>query len=410
MKDELNCAKPLIMHIDLNSCFATIEQQSRPLLRNRPVAVLNRRTEYTSVVTASYEAKKLGVNVGMKFRDAKLICPGIVGLESDPPKYRYVYRKLMSILEDYSAHIRMKSVDEGVIDFSQSTRLYQRADLLEVGREIKQRLRAEVGSYMRCNVGIGPSRFLAKTAANLNKPDGLTVIDHTNLRQVYSKLQLEDLTGIARGYSKRLRQAGILTPLDFLNASCEVLEEIVFKSICGRRWHQRLRGWEVDDMDYELKTVGRQFVLDGAGLGYDDILRRLHGLSEDVAIKLRSQQVQAYGVRIYAKTHHVGTWRSYARLPRPFNDEKTIFSAVKQLSKEMPLPCYEVGVTCYSLTSEEDYQLSIFLEEDKKTTAITNAIDNINKFWGDHTVHSADTLGINGRMKRKIPFGGTRYL
>ena len=120
-KSTLNDATPLVMHIDLNSCFATVEQQARPLLRGKPVVILNRRTEHTAIVTASYEAKARGVKVGMKLRDAKILCPGIIALESDPPKYRYVYRKLMAILEDYSAHIRMKSIDEGLIDFSQST-------------------------------------------------------------------------------------------------------------------------------------------------------------------------------------------------------------------------------------------------------------------------------------------------
>ncbi len=408
--NELNTARPLIMHVDLNSCFATIEQQSRPLLRGRPVAVLNRRTEHTAIVTASYEAKQRGIAVGMKFRDAKLLCPDLVGVESDPPKYRHVYRKLMAILKDYSAHIRMKSIDEGVIDFSQSTKAYQQADLQEVGAEIKQRLRTEIGSYMRCNIGIGPSRFLAKTAASLHKPDGMTVITHHNLRQVYSTLQLEDITGIAAGYSRRLRQVGIMTPLDFLDASSEVLEKVVFKSVCGRQWYQRLRGWEVDDVEYGLQTVGRQFVLDERGLGYEEVLRRLHGLSEDVAAKLRSQHVRARGVKIYVKTYHAGVWRSHVRFQRAFHDEKTLFSAVKTLYRDAPLPCYEVGVTCYDVTSEEEYQLSLFLEEDEKIEAIATAIDTINTFCGAHTVHAANTLGIHKKMKRKVPFGSTRYL
>lgn len=416
MKDNLatcdapNTATPLIMHIDLNSCFATVEQQARPLLRGKPVAILNRRTEHTAIVTASYEAKARGIKVGMKFRDAKLLCPGIIGLESDPPKYRYVYRKLMKILEDYSAHIRMKSIDEGVIDFSQSTLAYQKADLLEVGREIKQRLVDEIGCYMRCNVGIGPNRFLAKTAAGMNKPDGLTKIDATNLRETYAKLELEDLTGISYGYSKRLRQIGIATPLQFLDAPSDVLEKVVFKSICGRQWYERLRGWEVDAADSTLSQVGRQYVLDDRTLGYDEVLRRLHGLTEDVAAKLRSQHVRARGVRIYAKTYHAGVWRAHTLAERSFHDKKTLFAAVKQLFTNAPLPCYEIGVTCYHLVTEEEHQLTLFLEEDQKTAAITAAIDTINTFWGAHTVHSADTLGINKKMKRKVPFGSTRYL
>lgn len=89
MRSDYNTAQPLIMHIDLNSCFATVEQQARVRLRGRPVAVVNRRTEHTMIVTCSYEAKAMGVKLGMRLRDAK-ICPGLIGVESDPAKYRYV--------------------------------------------------------------------------------------------------------------------------------------------------------------------------------------------------------------------------------------------------------------------------------------------------------------------------------
>src|SRR5476649_274210 len=101
----VNTEAPQIMHIDLNSCFATVEQQARPMLRGRPVAIVNRRTDTTAIVTASYEAKALGVKVGMKLREARLLCPDIIGLESDPSKYRFVYHKLLDIMHDYSAHV-----------------------------------------------------------------------------------------------------------------------------------------------------------------------------------------------------------------------------------------------------------------------------------------------------------------
>ena len=176
MKQHYNPTRPLVMHIDLNSCFATVEQQARPMLRGRPVAIVNRRTEHTMIVTASYEAKAMGVKLGMRLRDARKLCPSLVGIESDPAKYRYVYHKLMAIMSEYSSHFRMKSIDEGVIDFALTTGAMQQRDLVDIGHEIKQRLRNEIGCAMRCNVGIGTNRFLAKMAASLHKPDGLDVI------------------------------------------------------------------------------------------------------------------------------------------------------------------------------------------------------------------------------------------
>ena len=253
---NINPAPPLMMHIDLNSCFATIEQQSRPLLRHRPVVIVNRRNQHATIVTASYEAKARGVHTGMRLPAARLLCPDIVPLESDPPKYRYVYHRLATILSDYSPSATMKSIDEGVIDLSQSPPDIRARGALAIGQEIKQRLRSEVGDYMRCNVGIGTNRWLAKIAAGINKPDGLTCITADNLHAVLATLSLEDLTGIATGYSKRLHQVGIQTPLDFLAASEATLEHMVFHGKPGRDWYKRLRGWEVDNDERPLKTVG----------------------------------------------------------------------------------------------------------------------------------------------------------
>ena len=155
---EHNQALPLVMHIDLNSCFATVEQQSRPLLRGRPVAVVNRLVENTSVITVSYEAKAYGVRAGMKYRQAKSLCPELAALDSDPPKYRWVYRQLLRIMNSYSPSVVMKSIDEGIIDFAVAPESMRSRGLEAIGKEIKQRLCTEVGSYMRCNIGIGTDR------------------------------------------------------------------------------------------------------------------------------------------------------------------------------------------------------------------------------------------------------------
>ena len=409
MFSEINPALPLMIHVDLNSCFATIEQQSRPLLRDRPVAIVNRRTKDTSIITASYEAKSHGIKTGMRYRDAKLLCRELVALESDPPKYRWVYRRLKAILSEYSPEARMKSIDEGVIDLSVAPKAIRERGAEEIGREIKHRLKREIGEYMRCNVGIGTNRFLAKTAVGMNKPDGLTTIDAQNLRETYASLELKDLTGIAGGYSRRLKQVGITTPLEFLDADELTLEKMVFRGKPGRDWYRRLRGWEVDTDEHILQSVGRQFVLDERGLGCEEVLRRFHSLSEDVAAKLRAQSVWARGVRVYAKSYDVGRWQNYARVNRAFNDEIKLYEIVRELTRDAPLPAYEIGVTCYDLTSSPDEQLLMF-DDESRVEAVTGAIDAINTVYDAHMIHSADTTGLGGRMSRKIPFGSVRYL
>lgn len=407
INDDFNTEQPLIMHIDLNSAFATIEQQARPLLRGKPVAIVNRLTVHTSIITASYEAKQKGIKVGMRYKDAIRLLPNLVALESDPAKYRYVYRKLMAILNDYSPHVVMKSIDEGVMDLHH---LPTPPSLTKIGYDIKRRLREEIGVAMRCNVGIGPNRFLAKTAAGLNKPDGLDVIDATNLRATYQSLKLTDLTGIAGAMEHRLNAVGIFTPLEFLDASQVILEKIVFKSICGKQWYKRLRGWEVDDLTFDTKTVGRQYVLEKRNLKYCEITARLHNLCESVGARLRSQHKLARGVYVYARTDEHKYWHASRMCQLPFYSDGTINSLAQQLFFNAPSGIREIGVHCYKLSDNENEQISLFNDQLVREQQLVGAIDAINQRFGDRMIHSANTLGIDGFVKQKVSFGSTRYL
>lgn len=408
--DEFNEERPLIMHIDLNSCFATVEQQARPLLRGKPVAIVNRRTDKTAIVTASYEAKAMGVKVGMKLRDAKILCPDIIALESDPPKYRYVYHKLLDIMRDYSAHVTMKSIDEGVIDFHHTSHDIAGRDLVEIGMEIKQRLKDEIGEWMRCNVGISTNRFLAKTAAGLHKPDGLDVITSQNIKQVLGELKLTDLTGIAHRNEHRLNSVGIYTPLQFFDAEVVTLQKIVFKSVVGEWWYKRLRGFEVDDVETQIGRVGRQYVLERFDLTRDEILQRLHHLCESVGSRLRTQNKAARGVYVYAKTLDRQYWHSSTLSPLPFFSDQSIYAQAMQLFDRAPTELKEIGVHCYELTEADASQLSFFADEIIRERQVVGAIDEINKRFGERTIHSADTLNTGIYVKTKIPFGSTRYL
>jgi DNA polymerase-4 len=410
MNDNYNTERPLVMHIDLNSCFATVEQQARPMLRGRPVAIVNRRTENTAIITASYEAKKYGVKVGMRFKEAKLLVPDIIPIETDPPKYRFVYHKMMNLMKEYSPHVVMKSIDEGVIDFKQATDTMQAREMRDIGLEIKQRMKDEIGEAMRCNVGIGTNRFLAKTAAGLHKPDGLDEITHDNLRTTYATMKLTDLTGIAKHNEHRLNAVGIETPLQFLDASAETLHKMVFKSICGDEWYQRLRGFEVDDRVFDLKTVGRQYVLESPHLSKEAILQRLHHLSESVGTKLRGQQKVARGVFVYAKTYERQYWHARRMCEMPFFSNQAIYALASQLFAGAPDRIREIGVSCYELNDDIDPQLSLFGDAIASEKQLVKAIDDLNGRYGDRTIHAADTLGTGMYVKQKIPFGSTRYL
>jgi DNA polymerase-4 len=405
----LNPEPPRIMHIDLNSAFASAEQQAWPNLRGKPMGVTNRLSPECCVIAASYEAKALGIKVGTRRSEALALCPEFVILETDPSKYTHMYLNLLHIMKKYSPNVRMKSIDEGVIDFHDIAGI-DNSKLIRIGLEIKQRMKDEVGPWMRLNVGIGPNRFLAKMAASLHKPDGLDLVDHRNLIEMYRNLELEDLTGIAEAYGARLRAQGIFTPLQFLAANEDLLRRRVFKSIHGMHWYQRLRGYEVDDYETHLGMVGRQWMVKNPSNDENYLRSCLHYLTETVGMKLRYRNVEARGVCVWMLFSKGGGWRDKRMYRTTFYTNQDIWERISRLfdnrPKHMVVNC--LGIYLYELTPSTRSQMSMF-EDVSKTEFLTKAMDEINDFYGTFTVFSADTLAGTRNVKQKIPFGGTEY-
>jgi DNA polymerase-4 len=410
MKLGLNYEQPNIMHIDLNSCFAMVEQQARPSLRGKPLGVTNRLTKNACVIAASYEAKAKGIKVGMPFSEAKLLEPQLLMLETDPPKYHYVYEKLVAIMKSYSPKIKMKSIDEGIIDFHGTREHINGRPLTAIGYEIKQRLRDEVGCWMKCNIGIAPNRFLAKLAAGLHKPDGLDVITYQNLRQVLGGLELTDLPGIARHFEARLNASGIYTPLQFLDAEPDLLRRRVFKSVIGEDWHQRLRGHEVDDVVTRLGMVGRQYVLDVRSTDDTILLPRLQYLCQTTAMKLRFNGVDARGVLVWAMLQTGEYWQQRKMFKSTFYTDEDVWRRAVLLFNQRPkdMIVTTIGITCYQLTPSTRNQNSLF-EEVNRAEWLTETIDEVNGRFGNFTVTYAAALPAKGVVKQKLPFGSTKY-
>ena len=398
-----------ILYIDLNSCFATIEQQARPMLRGRPVAISNRITPNTCIIAASYEAKARGVKVGMRRMEAQALCPDLIFAETEPDKYIFVHEKLKRIMQDYSANVVMKSIDEGVIDLTEAPPHIRERNRYEIGREIKQRLLTEVGDWMRCNVGIASIRFLARLAGELHKPDGLDEITPENQRDIFATLKLTDLPGINVRMERRLNAVSIFTPLEFLDADEETLVKLVCKSIDGSKWYKRLRGIEVDAVDYGIKSVGRQYVLESKLLSREEIEARILHLAEDVGYRLRSKDLYARGVYVWTYGYdNIYSHRSTI-LKTPINTDADICRTTMQLYDELPAPVRIIGVTLYKLQDHPETQLCFYQDQIERAQNICTAIDKINLRFGARTVHSARSMGTD-HVKTKIPFGSTRYL
>ena len=176
MEMPINNNRPMMMHIDLNSCFAIIEQQANPLIRHKPVAVAAYASPRGAVIASSYEAKALGIKLGVNVREARLLCRDVIVMTPDPEKYFDAHRRFKKVLLNYTDEVTPKSVDEFVIDFRGSMAVARGKSLEEIGFDIKHDIKEALGEYVTVNVGIGTNRFLAKLAAGLHKPDGLDTI------------------------------------------------------------------------------------------------------------------------------------------------------------------------------------------------------------------------------------------
>ena len=407
---DIRQEKPSIMWVDLNSAFATTEQQAHPSLRGKPVGVTNRISKECCVIAASYEAKHRGVKVGCRRSEALKLCPDLVLLETDPPKYHYVYSKLISIMKDYTDNIKMRSIDEGILDFHGTAFEGKTDQLIKIGYEIKRRVREEIGEYMMINVGIGPNRFLAKTAAGLHKPDGLDVITHENLKQIYASLELKDLNGIARGYSARLKMHGITTPLEFLNTPEQFLKKVVFKGINGTYWYKRLRGYEVDSAETKFGMVGRQWVVKNPTNDEEFLQSSMHSLTETVGAKLRYRNAQARGVCVWMGFSAGGGFSDKKMYKTACYTNAEIWRRASELFDNRPknMKVRIIGMYLYGLEPSSRNQFDLFGMHEKADN-LTKSLDDINEFYGMFTVYSADAMTGTKNIKQKIPFGGTKY-
>lgn len=410
MYDQPNKETPMVMHIDLNSAFATTEQQAHPHLRGVPMGVTNRLSKECCVIAASYEAKKLGIKVGMRRSEAVSIYPGFIMLETDAPKYHKVYEKLVNIMRDYSPKIKMKSIDEGIIDFHGMEPILKGRSIADIGYEIKQRVREDIGDWMKINVGIAPNRFLAKEAAGWHKPDGLDVIDHTNVLEYYADRKLTDISGIADRNAARLNAYNIYTPLQFFHAKELVLKKQVFKSINGTYWYRRLRGYEIDDVDTKLGMVGRQWVVKDPSSDMDYMRSCLSFLCETTGMKLRYKNVEARGICVWARLQTDEAWYSKRMYKTTYYTNQEIYRRALEQFNTIPSGAIiqTIGLYCYMLTPSSRSQLSMF-EDVQKEDWLTKSIDEINDFYGSFTVYTATSLEGKKLIKQKIPFGGTEY-
>ncbi|WP_147652606.1 DNA polymerase Y family protein [Vulcaniibacterium gelatinicum] len=284
------------LFVDFDSYFASVEQYDEPRLRGRPVGVVPVMAPTTCCIAASYEAKAHGVKTGTPVREALERCPDLMLVQARPARYVELHHRLMAAIQDCIPHEAPLSIDE--VPCRLIGRERERANAEAIARRIKQTL-AERGfsPAIRCSIGIAPNRFLAKTASDMHKPDGLTVIEQGDLPHALHGLDLRDLCGIGPSMEQRLHRAGIRTVAQLTAATREHLRA-AWGSREGERYWLLLRGHDVPERATRRGSIGHSHVLGPELRSFEGARSVLVKLLAKAAMRLRHEGYLAAGMAI----------------------------------------------------------------------------------------------------------------
>lgn len=400
----------MIMHVDFNSCFASIEQQANPLLRGKPLVVVPYLNSNAGcVLTASREARTFGVKTGMRLNEARRLCPDLLIRQSDPAKYRFVHLALRKILEEYTDKLRPKSIDEFVLDLSGFD---DQVDLMRVGREIKLRIKKEIGEWLTVSIGIGRSSFWAKTAAGLVKPDGLEIIDENNCKEIYKKLELTDLCGINTRLSLRLKMVGIETVSQMHDSSVQKLKE-AFRSVEATYWYLKLRGHEVEKEELknsrtQIKSFGHTYSLPQRLSTKREWMGILTKLSEKASFRMRKAGVLANCVTVVVSFRDGDYFKKTIRLNKSDGNFGAIGKLIENGLVEAPQKvARNLSITYHNLSKKDGEQEELITEVFKREKAIA-AMEKLKEKWGEWVIAPARMTGEKESAPDAISFGNIR--
>ena len=387
--------------VDMNSYFASVEQQNRPELRGRPVGVVSMLVETTCCIAASYEAKACGVKTGTLVRDARRLCPDIELVEARTTLYVATHHKIVEAVESCLPVTQVLSIDEMVCELRGPDKATDAA--LTICRDIKTAIRQRVGTYLKCSIGLGPNRLLAKLAADMQKPDGLTAIRREELPERLFSLKLTDFSGIGRRMEARLHKSGITTVEQFCRLSKSEMSRLWNSELMGRSWWQRLRGEDVPEPRTHRSSVGHSHVLPPAwrnpAAARAVVIRLLH----KAAARLR--HIGYWTGSLTLSVSYLGRdgWHERVKVP-PCQDTLTLIRALGPLWDRRPKgKLLKVGVVLEDLVPQYKIAPSLF-EDDRKLTSLAHIMDQLNGKFGDKAVFFGGMHGAEGTAPTRISF------
>ncbi|MES2671495.1 MAG: DNA polymerase [Pseudomonadota bacterium] len=383
------------LFVDFNSYFASVEQQDDPRLRGRPIGVVPVMAETTCCIAASAEAKTFGVKTGTPVREARESCPDIVLIEARPARYVEVHHQLMAAIEDCIHHEKAPSIDE--VPCWLIGRERQRENAEAIARNIKRTLLDRGFDAIRCSIGIAPNEFLAKTASDMQKIDGLTVLEMADLPHALHRLALRDFCGIGPSMENRLKRAGIHTTEQLCAASREHLRA-AWGSIEGERYWLQLRGFHLPRRESQRGSVGHSHVLGPELRNYDGARSVLFKLLAKAAMRLRKEQFLAGGLAI--RIRFVGKDKRFERdlSFAPIDDTPTF---LKLLGRELEAleralasgrwnpkryPPLSVAVTLVQLEARGSVSGEL-MPERHRSREMSAVLDKINQRYGNNALY-----------------------
>jgi len=397
-----NTNRPLRwLFIDLNSYFASIEQELQPQLRGKPVAVVPVMTDKTCCIAASYEAKAFGIKTGTMVTEARKLCPEIQFIEARHRTYVECHHAIVQAVESCLPVAVVVSIDEMACRLMGSEQTLDKS--IQLGHQIKAAIREKVGKTLRCSIGIAPNRFLAKVGSDMQKPNGLVVIRASELPGILYRLQLNDLPGVGYRMHKRLLQADIHTVEQICALSKQEMNKLWNGIIGERLWHW-LRGDDLAELPTLRRTVGHSHVLPPELRTEESAYAVAQKLVHKAVARLRKMNYWAGVMTASISFVDGGSWSDKISMVE-CQDTLTMLEALETLWKQRPVASGKplaVGVTLFDLVPDLLHTLSLF--EDKKRTQLSKAMDAINSKYGSDTVYFGGIHHVKHAAPTRIAF------
>lgn len=374
----------LILHIDMDAFYASVEQLDNPELRGKPVIVGG--TSGRGVVSAaSYEARKYGVRSAMPIFQAKKRCPNGIFVPVRMDRYIQMSEQVMAVLDQYSPLIEQVSVDEAYMDISGLERLHGSAE--ETARKIKAEIKKKTS--LTCSIGIAPSKLFAKIASEMNKPDGLTMIRPDQVDEVIKSLPIDKVPGVGEKAREKLRRLGVATLGDLRKYSEQRLVDEMGQF--GLRLREFSLGIDASPVVVysEAKSVSNEETLEKDTDDPEVVKREILAQAESVGRRLRGKGVKGCTITLKLKRSDFTQHTRSITLKDPTNSTETIYKWTLRLLDEADMHekfrLVGVGVSNFSSFSGGPVQMSLFQEADQKKKSWENvekAMDLIKSRFG----------------------------